>query len=152
MIRGIGPVYAKKLVKAFGERVFDVIEAEPEQLRQVDGTGESHKKIAESSCVKLCSTAAVWGLLGGQHGGLSGVFRGSGRHADNNLGCGGCRRLSFALDGKITAARGPALRPRALSCTSRPRAQSANRCSTPSALLRQLELYARNIAGLRRSF
>jgi ATP-dependent exoDNAse (exonuclease V) alpha subunit len=57
MIRGIGPVYAKKLVRAFGERVFDVIEAEPEQLRQVDGTGESHKKIAESSCVKLCSTA-----------------------------------------------------------------------------------------------
>ena len=39
MIRGIGPVYAKKLVKAFGERVFDVIEAEPDQLRQVDGIG-----------------------------------------------------------------------------------------------------------------
>ncbi len=39
MIRGIGPVYAKKLVKAFGERVFDVIEGEPEQLRQVDGIG-----------------------------------------------------------------------------------------------------------------
>src|SRR6266496_1018401 len=30
MIRGIGPVYAKKLLRAFGERVFDVIEAEPE--------------------------------------------------------------------------------------------------------------------------
>jgi ATP-dependent exoDNAse (exonuclease V) alpha subunit len=29
MIRGIGPVYAKKMVKAFGEKVFDVIEAEP---------------------------------------------------------------------------------------------------------------------------
>src|SRR5712691_11117423 len=26
MIRGIGPVYAKKLVRAFGEAVFDVIE------------------------------------------------------------------------------------------------------------------------------
>ena len=26
MIRGIGPVYAKKLVRAFGEMVFDVIE------------------------------------------------------------------------------------------------------------------------------
>ena len=39
MIRGIGPVYARKLVQAFGERVFDVIEAEPEQLRQVDGIG-----------------------------------------------------------------------------------------------------------------
>ena len=36
MIRGIGPVYAKKLVEAFGEKVFDVIEAEPERLREVD--------------------------------------------------------------------------------------------------------------------
>jgi exodeoxyribonuclease V alpha subunit len=27
MIRGIGPVYAKKLLRAFGEKVFDVIEA-----------------------------------------------------------------------------------------------------------------------------
>jgi len=39
MIRGIGPVYARKLVKAFGERVFDIIEAEPERLREVDGIG-----------------------------------------------------------------------------------------------------------------
>src|SRR5450432_4498771 len=27
MIRGIGPVYAKKMVRSFGEKVFDVIEA-----------------------------------------------------------------------------------------------------------------------------
>ena len=39
MIRGIGPVYAKKLVGAFGERVFDVIEADPERLREIDGIG-----------------------------------------------------------------------------------------------------------------
>ncbi len=39
MIRGIGPVYAKKLLRAFGEKVFDVIEAEPDRLRQVDGIG-----------------------------------------------------------------------------------------------------------------
>jgi exodeoxyribonuclease V alpha subunit len=37
MIRGIGPVYAKKLLRAFGEKVFDVIEAEPDRLREVDG-------------------------------------------------------------------------------------------------------------------
>src|SRR5207245_7670286 len=37
MIRGVGPVYAKKLVRAFGETVFDVIEAEPHRLREVDG-------------------------------------------------------------------------------------------------------------------
>src|SRR5207245_9917960 len=39
MIRGIGPVYAKKLLRAFGDKVFDVIEAEPDRLREVDGSG-----------------------------------------------------------------------------------------------------------------
>src|SRR5690348_7193301 len=39
MIRGIGPVYARKLVKAFGDKVFDVIEAEPGRLREVSGIG-----------------------------------------------------------------------------------------------------------------
>src|SRR5262245_7826690 len=39
MIRGIGPVYARKLLRAFGEKVFDVIEAEPDRLREVDGIG-----------------------------------------------------------------------------------------------------------------
>ena len=39
MIRGIGPAYAKKLVRSFGEKVFDVIEASPERLREVDGIG-----------------------------------------------------------------------------------------------------------------
>src|SRR6202171_3193019 len=39
MIRGIGPVYAKKLLRAFGDKVFDVIEAEPGRLRDVDGIG-----------------------------------------------------------------------------------------------------------------
>src|SRR5467141_2140476 len=39
MIRGIGPVYAKKLVRIFGDKVFDVIEAQPDRLREVDGIG-----------------------------------------------------------------------------------------------------------------
>ena len=44
MIRGIGPVYARKLVRAFGEKVFDVIEAEPERLREVTGIGRVRAK------------------------------------------------------------------------------------------------------------
>ncbi len=44
MIRGIGPVYAKKMVKAFGEKVFDVIEAEPDRLREVTGIGPVRAK------------------------------------------------------------------------------------------------------------
>jgi exodeoxyribonuclease V alpha subunit len=39
MIRGIGPVYAKKLVCAFREAVFEVIEQEPGRLREVTGIG-----------------------------------------------------------------------------------------------------------------
>ena len=44
MIRGIGPVYAKKMVKVFGEKVFDIIEAEPDRLREVTGIGQVRAK------------------------------------------------------------------------------------------------------------
>jgi len=40
MIRGIGPVYARALVGAFGEAVFDLIEQEPKRLREVTGIGQ----------------------------------------------------------------------------------------------------------------
>ena len=40
MIRGIGPVYAKKLVGAFREQVFEVIEAAPLRLQEVTGIGQ----------------------------------------------------------------------------------------------------------------
>jgi exodeoxyribonuclease V alpha subunit len=39
MIRGIGPVYAKRLVRMFGKDVFDIIEATPGRLREVEGIG-----------------------------------------------------------------------------------------------------------------
>jgi exodeoxyribonuclease V alpha subunit len=39
MIRGIGPRYAKRLVRAFGTEVFDVIEQSPAKLREVSGIG-----------------------------------------------------------------------------------------------------------------
>ncbi len=39
MIRGIGPAYAGKLVGAFGDAVFDIIEASPDRLREVPGIG-----------------------------------------------------------------------------------------------------------------
>ena len=39
MIRGIGAVYARKLVRAFGEDVFEIIEQEPGRLREVTGIG-----------------------------------------------------------------------------------------------------------------
>src|SRR2546429_7697859 len=50
IIRGVGPVYAKKLVGAFGEKVFDVIEATPDRLREIDGIGP----------VRAASILAAW--------------------------------------------------------------------------------------------
>ncbi len=50
MIRGVGPVYAKKLVSAFGDKVFDIIEAAPDQLREVEGIGR----------VRAASILAAW--------------------------------------------------------------------------------------------
>src|SRR5262249_50944352 len=50
MIRGVGPVYAKKLVRAFGEKVFDLIESSPDRLREVDGIGP----------VRAASILAAW--------------------------------------------------------------------------------------------
>ncbi|GAB4391711.1 MAG: ATP-dependent RecD-like DNA helicase [Gammaproteobacteria bacterium] len=39
MIKGVGPHFAKVLIKAFGEKVFDIIEHQPEQLAQLPGIG-----------------------------------------------------------------------------------------------------------------
>src|SRR5215216_6482331 len=50
MIRGVGPVYAKKLVRAFGEKVFEVIETTPDRLREIDGIGP----------VRAASILAAW--------------------------------------------------------------------------------------------
>ncbi len=35
MIRGVGPVYAKKLVRAFGEKVLEIIEESPDRIGPV---------------------------------------------------------------------------------------------------------------------
>ena len=40
MVRGIGPKLAKRIVGAFGEATFEIIEANPEKLREVSGIGE----------------------------------------------------------------------------------------------------------------
>lgn len=40
IVKGIGPVFAKKLIKAFGVDVFDIIEQDPKQLLDVEGVGK----------------------------------------------------------------------------------------------------------------
>jgi len=43
MVRGIGPHFARQLVNAFGEQVFDVIERQPDRLTELAGIGPKRK-------------------------------------------------------------------------------------------------------------
>ena len=56
MIKGIGPIYATKLFRAFREQVFDIIEQTPERLQEVDGNGP---KRAESIVVAWADQKAI---------------------------------------------------------------------------------------------
>jgi exodeoxyribonuclease V alpha subunit len=44
MVKGIGPHFARKLVGAFGETVFDVIEQNPERLLELEGIGPKRQE------------------------------------------------------------------------------------------------------------
>lgn len=44
LIRGIGPVYAKKLVEKFGDKIFEVIEEYSARLQEVEGIGAGRRQ------------------------------------------------------------------------------------------------------------
>lgn len=44
MVKGIGPHFAKRLVKAFGEQVFDIIEQSPQRLLELEGIGKKRRE------------------------------------------------------------------------------------------------------------
>ena len=49
MVKGIGPHFARKLVRAFGEQVFDIIEQEPDRLLALEGIGPKRKERVTSA-------------------------------------------------------------------------------------------------------
>ena len=52
LIKGIGPVYAKKLVEKFGEEIFTVIEHYSVKLEEVDGIGPARRKKIKAAWVE----------------------------------------------------------------------------------------------------
>ena len=44
MIKGIGPVYAKKMVTRYGEKIFDIIETASAKLESIDGIGPGRRR------------------------------------------------------------------------------------------------------------
>ncbi|QWR76148.1 SF1B family DNA helicase RecD2 [Candidatus Magnetomonas plexicatena] len=49
MIKGIGPLYAKRLIKTFGKNTLDIIENDIEMLRQVEGIGDKRLEQIKSA-------------------------------------------------------------------------------------------------------
>jgi len=49
MVKGIGPHFAKKLVRTFGEQVFNIIEQEPDRLLELEGIGPKRKERVTSA-------------------------------------------------------------------------------------------------------
>jgi hypothetical protein len=56
MVKGIGPIYAKRLIARFGEELFEVIEKTPNSLEQIEGIGPKRKlKIVNAWSDQLAS-------------------------------------------------------------------------------------------------
>ena len=49
MVKGIGPVYAKKLVAKFGEGIFDIIENYSARLEEVPGIGTGRRRLIKAA-------------------------------------------------------------------------------------------------------
>ncbi len=49
LVKGIGPAYAKRIVKTFGHDTLNVIEKHSGRLREVEGVGESRRRIIKAS-------------------------------------------------------------------------------------------------------
>lgn len=52
LIKGIGTVYAKKIVKTFGENTLDVIDNNPDRLMEVEGIGKRRVDIIKNAWVE----------------------------------------------------------------------------------------------------
>ncbi len=49
MVKGIGPTYAKKLVAAFGENIFEIIETKSAKLEEVPGIGKQRRRLIKDA-------------------------------------------------------------------------------------------------------
>jgi exodeoxyribonuclease V alpha subunit len=63
MIRGIGPVYAAKLVQKFGKEIFDVIDRESARLEEVDGIGKTRRQCIKESWSEAKEIRSIMSFL-----------------------------------------------------------------------------------------
>ncbi len=75
LIRGIGPVYAKKLVQQFGEKIFDIIETASPRLEEVDGIGPQRRQQIKAAWEEQKSVRDIMVFLHTQGVGTSRAVR-----------------------------------------------------------------------------
>lgn len=63
LIKGIGPVYAAKLVETFGKEIFDVIENRSALLERVEGIGKMRRLRIKESWAETRSVRAIMSFL-----------------------------------------------------------------------------------------
>jgi exodeoxyribonuclease V alpha subunit len=73
LIKGIGPIYAKKLVEKFGKEIFTIIDQYSVQLEEVDGIGPGRRQNIKTAWVEqkaVCDIMIFLHSLGLSHGPL----------------------------------------------------------------------------------
>ncbi len=63
LIKGIGPVYAGKLIRHFGKDIFDVIERESARLEEVEGIGRTRRQLIKDSWNAAREIRAIMAFL-----------------------------------------------------------------------------------------
>lgn len=71
LVTGIGPVYAKRLVAAFGVETLRVIEEEPQKLRRVEGIGSKRAALIRGAWTQQKAIQSIMLFLQGRDIGLS---------------------------------------------------------------------------------
>jgi exodeoxyribonuclease V alpha subunit len=75
MIKGIGPVLAGRIVRAFKEDTFETIDAEPDSLTQVEGIGPTRKKKITEAWTEQKAIRGIMVFLHGHKVSTSRAFR-----------------------------------------------------------------------------
>lgn len=75
LIKGIGPVLAGRLVKAFGERVFEIIDTDPHNLTFVNGIGKHRQSLIVSAWTEQKAVREIMVFLHSHSVSTSRAFR-----------------------------------------------------------------------------
>ena len=63
MVKGIGPVYAKKMVKKYGETIFDIIDNFSARLEEIDGIGPKRRRLIKEAWTEQKAIRAIMVFL-----------------------------------------------------------------------------------------